>query len=161
AGEAGLSPTVDSTTEVYKHVFQDDQTDFAFLHERARRIGYEVYVDDKTLYFQKPTASRGDVTLEWGVSLRSFRPRRTLAKQADKVTVKGWDPVTKDAITGEASSSSQSPVIGEGKWGGQAAQSAFSASEHIVVRRAVFSQAEANTIAQAILDEINAGYVEA
>ncbi|MEO8609187.1 MAG: VgrG-related protein [Chloroflexota bacterium] len=161
ASEASLTPSVDATTEVFEHLFQDDQTDFAFIHERAHRIGYEVFVDDGKLYFRKPKGIRGDLTLEWGQTLRSFRPRMTLAKQVDKVTVKGWDPATKQAIVGSASSSSISPQIGEGKWGGSAAQSVFSASEHVVVRRPVATQADATSVAQAILDDINAQFVQA
>jgi phage protein D/phage baseplate assembly protein gpV len=161
ASEAGLSATIESTTEVFEHIFQDDKTDFTFIHERAHRIGYEVFVDDKTLYFRKPKGGRGDVTLEWGKNLRGFRPRMTLAKQVNQVTVKGWDSKTKKEIVGTASSSSISPQIGEGKWGGQAAQSAISASEHLVVRRTVATQSDANLVAQAILDDINAQFVQA
>jgi len=162
ASEAGLSATVEATSEVHKHVFQDDQTDFAFLHERARRIGYELYVDDKTLNFQKPKTNRGEVALDWGVNLRSFRPRVTLAQQVNKVTVKDWDVVTKKEVVGTASSSSVQPAIGLGKWGGQAAQAAFSsAAEHLEVRSSVASQSEATLVAQAILDEINANFIEA
>lgn len=161
ASEAGLSPQIDATTEVFEHIFQDDQSDFAFVHERAHRIGYEVFVDDGKLYFRKPKGVRGDLTLEWGLTLRSFRPRMTLAKQVDKVTVKGWDPATKKEIVGSASSSSVSPQIGEGKWGGSASTAAFSASEHVVVRRPVATQTDATTVAQAILDDINAQFVQA
>jgi phage protein D len=161
ASEAGLSAKVEATTEVHKHVFQDDQSDFAFLHERARRIGYELYVDDKTLNFQKPKTNRGEVALDWGVNLRSFRPRITLAQQVNKVTVKDWDLVTKKEVVGTASSSSVQPAIGLGKWGGQAAQSALSAAEHLEVRSSVASQSEATLVAQAILDEINANFIEA
>jgi phage protein D len=161
ASEAGLSAQIDATTEVFEHVFQDDQSDFAFIHERAHRIGYEVFVDDGKLYFRKPKGTRGDATLEWGQTLRGFRPRMTLAKQVDKVTVKGWDPATKKEIVGSASSSSISPVIGEGKWGGSASTAAFSASEHVVVRRPVATQADATAVAQAILDDINAQFVQA
>jgi len=159
--EAGLSVTAEATTQVFEHIFQDDQTDFAFLHERAHRIGYELFVDDRKLYFRKPKGSRGELTLVWGESLRSFRPRLTLAKQVNEVTVKGWDPATKKAIVGTAASSSTQPAIGDGKWGGQAAQSAFSAAKHLVVRRPVATQNDAKAVAQAILDEINASFVEA
>src|SRR5579864_1546981 len=42
ASGAGLSATVDSTTETFEQVIQYAQTDFDFLVTRARRIGYEV-----------------------------------------------------------------------------------------------------------------------
>jgi phage protein D/phage baseplate assembly protein gpV len=161
ARENGLTAVTDVTTQVYEHVYQDHQTDFDFLQDRARRNGFEVFVDDKKLYFRKPQGSRGDIALEWGKSLRSFRPRMSASGQVNEVIVKGWDPKQKKEIIGQATSSDLSPQIGEGKWGGQAAQSAFSAAKRVEIRRPVYSQSEADKVAQSILDDINASFVEA
>jgi phage protein D/phage baseplate assembly protein gpV len=161
AQENGLTATTDVTTQVYEHVYQDHQTDFDFLQDRARRNGFEVLVDDKKLYFRKPKGSRGEIALEWGQTLRSFRPRMSASGQVNEVTVRGWDPKQKKEIIGQATSSDLSPQIGEGKWGGQAAQSAFSDAKKVEIRRPVYSQSEADKIAQSILDEINASFVEA
>jgi len=158
---AGLSATVEATTQVYKHVFQDNQTDLAFLHKLAKRNGYEILVDGSTLYFRKPTGALGQVSLEWGKDLRSFQPRLSAARQVNQVTVKGWDVGTKQAIVGQATTSSTQPAIGFGQWGGQAAQSAFSSATRVEVRRPVETQAEADTLAKAILDQINAEFVVA
>jgi phage protein D/phage baseplate assembly protein gpV len=161
ANENGLSPSVDATTQVYDHVYQDHQSDFDFLQDRARRNGFEVFVDNTTLYFRKPKGSRGDIALEWGKTLRSFRPRMSGSGQVNQVTVKGWDPKQKKEIIGQATTSDLSPQIGEGKWGGQAAQAAFSDATRVEIRRPVYTQAEADKIAQSILDDINASFVEA
>ena len=161
AQEAGLRAEVESTTEVYRHVFQDNQSDLAFLQARAARIGYEVYVDDRTLHFCKPTRQGEAARLEWGQTLRGFRPRLTVAGQVDSVTVKGWDVQSKREIVGQAARSDTAPDIGVGMQGGPAAQRAFSSARHVVVRRPVASQPEADAVAQALLDEINAGFVEA
>jgi phage protein D len=65
AGEAGgLSPKVDPTSEVHDYVLQHAQTNYAFLLERARRIGYEVRVVGKDLHFRKPEPEGSPVTLE-------------------------------------------------------------------------------------------------
>ncbi|NDJ84541.1 MAG: VgrG-related protein [Chloroflexi bacterium] len=161
AGNAGLSAQVDTTTEVYKHVFQDAQTDMAFLQQRAERIGYEVFVQDEKLYFRKPDPSGNAVELEWGENLISFRPRLTVANQVNEVTVKGWDPLKKEAIVGKATSSKTSPEIGLGEWGGSSAQSALSAAKKLQVRHPVQSQADADNVAKAILNDINSGFIEA
>ncbi|MGB4868725.1 MAG: hypothetical protein WBP47_01700, partial [Candidatus Promineifilaceae bacterium] len=92
AGGAGLSAQVEATSTVYEHIFQHNQTDMALLMQRARRIGYECFVDSGKLYFQKPVTSGTAVTLTYGVDLVSFHPRMTLAEQVDQVIVKGWDP---------------------------------------------------------------------
>lgn len=161
AREAGLSAQADATTQVFDHVFQHGVSDWTFIHERARRIGYEVMVDDTKLYFRKPSSTQATTTLEWGKSMLSFQPRMTLSKQVDTVKVKGWDPVQKKAILGQATTSSSSPTNGIGGWGGALSKKAFSAAEVLEVRQPVHSQAEATTMAQAILDQINAGFLEA
>jgi len=161
ASAAGLSAQVDATTDVHKHVFQYGVSDWAFIHERARRNGYEVMVDDTKLYFRKPSTTSGELTLAWNAELVSFQPRFSLAKQVEKVTVKGWDPKTKKAIVGQASTSSSSPTTGINGWGGQLAKTAFSSAEILEVRHPVATQSEATKMAQSILDEVNAGFLQA
>lgn len=162
AGENSLSTQIESTSQQHEHVFQDHQSDFEFLYARAQRVGFEMFVDNKKLYFRKPTGSRGQVNLKWGETLRSFRPRMSLTGQVNEVSVRGWDTKQKQAIVGQASTSSISPQIGYGKWGGQAAQTAFgSAAKQVEVRHSVTSQAEAEKFAQSILDEINSNFIEA
>jgi phage baseplate assembly protein gpV len=162
AGESGLSVQSDATTEVHEHVFQYAVNDWGFIHERARRNNFEVSIDDSKLYFRKATTSAATVTLSWGTTMRRFQPRMSLSKQADTVKVRGWDPKKKQSILGQATSSSSSPSTGIGNWGGPLSQSAFSkAAEVLEIRHPVRSQKEADTMAQAILDEINAGFLEA
>lgn len=161
AGRNGLSAVMDATTEVRKHVYQDNQTDWVFLHALARRNGYEVFVDDTKLYFRKPAGSKGELALEWGVDLVSFHPNLSISQQVSKVVVKGWNPETKEAISGEATSSSLSPEIGIGGWGGSTAESAVSSANHTEVRYPVQSAADAGNVAKAILDQINSGFIQA
>ena len=160
-GTSGLSAQVTATTTIYKHVFQHAVSDWVFIHERARRNGYEVLIDDTNIYFRPISTTRTEVSLLWGISLRNFQPRMSLVKQVNSVKVRGWNPTTKQAIIGSASSSSSSPTTGVNNWGGALSQSAFSAAETLEVQHPVNTQDEANKMAQAILDEINAGFLEA
>jgi len=161
AQEVGLSAQVDATSEVYPHLIQRNQTHFDFLCERARRIGYECYVEDRALHFKRPGSNGNTLELEWGRQLQSFRPRLTLTEQVDEVSVKGWDPKAKQAIVGQASQGNAEPKIGERQSGAQLASSAFSNAKRAVVNRCVNSQAEADAMAQAVLDEISGAYIEA
>lgn len=163
AQAAGLRADVDATSTTYEHVLQDNQTHMDFLRSRAQRIGYEVYTRERTLYFRQAGAapSGQPIQLEWGEQLLVFRPRLTLAEQVDEVTVMGWDPKNKREITGSATSSRASPQIGESRSGGQLASDAFGSGTTVVVRRPVNSQAEADTVAQSLYDEINGSFVEA
>jgi uncharacterized protein involved in type VI secretion and phage assembly len=162
AGEAGVSVEVEATSVQHKYVCQHDQTDLEFIEERARLNGYElVYADDK-IKFRKPNGSRPRINLAHGVGLRSFTPRLSAANQVNSVMVRGWDPVNKQAVVGQANSTSSQPQIGLGKNGGSAAQQAFSSEAKLVeVRYDVLTQAQAEKLAQSLLDEINAGFVEA
>jgi phage protein D len=160
ASGAGLQAQVDSTPGSHEHVFQHNQTDWEFLLERAARLGYQMFVDDRTLHFSKPPTSE-ELTLEWGQTLPSFKPRLVSTGQVNEVTVRGWDPATKKEIIGKATSSSLPPRIGLGKHGADLAKQKFSSAKHVVVDQPIDSQAEADRMAQAILDEINAGSIVA
>ncbi len=162
AQAAGLTVDAESTSFVHEHVFQDAMTDFQFLEQRADRIGYILYSENGTLKFKKQTApSSGELTLTLNENLMSFRPRLTLAEQVDTVTVKGWDPKQKAVVVGTASSSSVNSETGFSGSGGSIAQSAVGSATRLEVRRPTTNQSEATTIAQGILDSVNADFIEA
>jgi phage protein D len=106
AREYGLKPDVDDTTEVYPYILENNQTDFEFIVERARRLGFSFLVDDQSLLFKKPGSLPSEtIEMEYGVTLRQFRPRMTTASQFKEVIVKSWDPVNKRDIIGHAGAS--------------------------------------------------------
>lgn len=156
----GLGSYVSPTTIVYDHIYQHNQSDLAFLMQRAWRIGYECFVSEDTLYFCKPGTDTSGPILTWGDDLLSFRPRLSLAEQVDEVIVKGWDVEKQAAIVGRAQSGKLYPEIEEPLDGAQWAQS-FGAGKMIIVDQPVVSQAEADTMAAARLDEISGAFVEA
>jgi len=162
AQESGLRTDVASTSEVHEYVIQSNQTDFEFLDERARRIGFDLYVDDRTLVFKEPESQGAPIELEWGDKLRSFRPRLTTSSQVKEVIVKSWDPRQKREIVGRATRGRGAPSIGERASGGEAAEQAFgSAGTLVIVDRPVHTQAEADTLAQSIADQIAGSFIQA
>ncbi len=161
AGAAGLQAEVDPTPTVYDHIFQHNQSDLAFLQERAWRIGYECYVDDGKLIFKKPSsASGGGSPLSWGEDLLSFHPWMNLAEQVDEVVVRGWSVERKDPIVGRAQRGALYPDIEESQDGASWAQS-FGSGKRIVLGQNVASQAEADTLAKARLNELSGAFVQA
>src|SRR5512138_2963741 len=150
----GLQSQVDSTTTVYDHIFQDNQSDLGFLMRRAWRIGYECFVSEDTLYFRKPPSEEASLSLTWGDDLVSFRPSLNLAEQVDEVIVKGWDIDKQTAIVGRAQKGNLYPEIGEEKDGADWAQS-FDTGKRVIVDESVVNQAEADILAAARLDEIS------
>jgi uncharacterized protein len=79
----------------------NNQLPILFLMERARRIGYELSLEEipqgtarKVIFYFGPTnnVTRPTYVLEWGKSLMSFEPTLQMTNQVNRVTVKGWDP---------------------------------------------------------------------
>jgi phage protein D/phage baseplate assembly protein gpV len=160
ASKQGLETSIDPTSTVYNHIFQHNQSDLTFLMQRAWRIGYECLLSEGKLYFRKPPAPSAGITLTWGVDLHTFHPRMTLAEQVDEVSVRGWDSVNQQAIIGRAQSGGLYPKIGEANNGAKWASS-FGNGKKVIVDQPVVSQAEANLLAQARLDEISGAFVMA
>jgi uncharacterized protein involved in type VI secretion and phage assembly len=128
---------------------------------RAWRIGYECFVSEGKLFFRKPPASSAEsITLTWGQDLQSFYPRMSLGEQVDEVIVRGWDPAAQRAIVGRASRGNLYPQVGEQKDGAGWAQE-FGAGKRAIVDMAVISQAEADALAAARLDELSGAFLEA
>ncbi len=156
AQEVGLRAEIDATDQVHDHVLEFNQTHMAFLRGRAQRNGYDLYVRDRTLYFKKPGGEPAiaPLELEWGVRLEAFRPRLTLIEQVDEVAVQGWDAKTKAEIRGSARRSTAAPDT-------TASREAQTGGRRIVVSRPVNSQAEADALAQALLDQIGGNLIQA
>ncbi len=155
ARDCGLAANVEKTSQVYDHVFQDYQTDMEFIQDRAQRVGYFTYVKDGTLQFcRQPSTGGQAAVLELGQNLTGFQARFTTAEQVAETRVRGWDPKTKQAIIGEASSPRGTPTVSGGSHGGNVAKNAFSiTSEEVVDNHPVSAQAEADVFAQSVLDE--------
>lgn len=160
--EAGLTAHVEGTSPVHDWVFQNNQTNWEFLNERAAHAGCRLFgAGDKTMHLKAVApGSEEPVTLAWGSDLISFRPRLNAASQVSEVSVHGWDPMQKQAIVGTASTPSGLPSTGApsrdqamGGFGGDAKMR--------ITDRPVHSQTEAEKIAQSVCDDIGGQYMEA
>lgn len=162
AQQVGLQAVVDETGEVYDHVLQYNQTYMEFLAERARRIGYELFIEDKTIYFRQPSQNDQPLELEWGRQLRRFNPRLSLVEQVDEVVVRAWNPTTRQVITGQATQGKAEPQLAQDQNGATLASTALNSNaSRVVVNRAVRNPKEATTLAQAICDELSGAFIEA
>jgi phage protein D len=144
----------------HDYLFQDNQTDVVFLVERARRAGYDIFVKepddggDPTLFFgPSPRVRQVTYKLDYGRSLTQFTPKLSTALQVGKVTVRGWNNVTKKAITAtvtRAELATGRVGAGQDEDPGQA----FRAREEIITNRPVASEQEARTLARETLERI-------
>jgi phage protein D len=104
AGEHSLSPEVDADGPTHKVVQQWNQSDLAFLRERARLLQAEIWLDGTTLHFatreQRPGAQ---IRLVNGSNLLRLRARADLAHQCSEVHVGGYDVAGRQSIDESAS----------------------------------------------------------
>lgn len=103
AAGAGLRPEVKDSEVTLAYVLQHNQTDLEFLQARARRIGFEVWVQDKSLFFRpRDFSARPSLTLRREVDLLSFSARLSTLGQVTELEVRGWDPTDKRELVGRA-----------------------------------------------------------
>lgn len=154
-------PAAEATEERFEYLFQDNEYDILFLLGRARRIGYDLFVEEgdepgsHRLYFGPSTRmERPTYGLDYGRSLVQFQPNLSTANQVGKVTVKGWDATKKEPITYTATRSELATRgIGQGS-GSQAVENAVQSREEVIADRPVHTPEEARTLAVQTLERI-------
>jgi uncharacterized protein len=148
-------------TITYKHVYQHNLSDMEFLRTRAARMGCHVWSVDQTVYCKQPElqgAEQAELNVDQSSptgSLRVFRPRLNSSAIINKVTVKGWNPETKELISGEATVSgsqlgSQTSVAGSGDLGNE---------ESFTVDHPIWDKEEATALAKARLQAASLSYL--
>lgn len=153
-----LQTQIEPTKEQRPQIEQNQESDFEFIKKLAEANHYELFVDaQKVLHFHPPH-DKGDavVRLAWGEGLISFKPEANLARQVSKVEVYGWDPKRKEKIVGVAQAGQESGLDARGQSGGQELKSLVRAPNKqpaLRLRQPVFTQAEADQRAKALLNE--------
>lgn len=160
ASELGLRSQVDDSEITHEYVLQNNLTDVDFLLERARRIGFEVTVKDKTLNFRKKSNNKDKlVSLDFGLTLTSFFPRLNTLSQVSDVVVQGWNPKTKEAISGKAQPGDENSKMGGSKLGASISKEAFFKATAFVVNKPVFTEGEASQIAKGKFNEMAVDFI--
>jgi phage protein D len=103
AGDHSLQTDIDLTGPTYKVLAQVNQSDLAFIRERARSVDAELWVDGSKL-FAKSHSKRNGATLKlnYGGDLREFCVLADVASQRTSLSVSGWDVSGKAGIKHEA-----------------------------------------------------------
>lgn len=152
ASEHSLTPEVHVTGPTHEVIAQLNQSDLAFLRERARAVDAEVWVEGSTL-FAKPRSSRDGsaVKLQHGKELLELSVIADLAEQRSRVTVSGWDVAAKEAIDEQAEKSAISAELGSDTWGPEILGRAFKDRDEVIVHRVPLTASEARARAEAEL----------
>jgi len=106
ASDHSLTPNVNISGSTHNVVAQVNQSDLAFLRERARNVDAELWMEGSTLNVQSHSSRGGQpLQLTYGQGLREFRVLADLSLQRTSFSVNGWDVAGKSAITHEATAS--------------------------------------------------------
>jgi uncharacterized protein len=149
ASNHGLTPEVDLDSPAYPVLAQLNQSDLAFLRERARDADAEVWVQGDRLFAQARSRRGGEeIELTYGQGLHELVVAADLAGQCSSLTVAGWNVAAKDGLTAEAGPSS---LVAEsrGETGGAVLDATFGARDEHIVHRLPMTSAEAGALAAA------------
>ena len=155
ARESGLSAQVEDSQVVHDYVLQANQTDRDFLQERARRIEYELVVEDKTLFFRPVANAESEIlTLSFKDDLLEFYPRLSSMGQVSEVAVRGWDLKEKQAIVAQATTGDEVSKMGGSDIGAVIVEGAFGEAVKRMGDRPILTQAEADQLAKACFNSV-------
>lgn len=150
AGRNGLSAQVDETINTIKFDHLTQTTDDAsFLTQLCRRSGAHWRVDGTKLILFAARVGQPVATLQWPDDLNRFRTRYSATEFNDDVTVRGWDPASKTAISGLATAA-PGHHGSSGLHSQQSAVSSLGGAKRSTSRAVVVSQAEAEQVAKAL-----------
>ncbi|MFZ4507733.1 MAG: VgrG-related protein [Fimbriimonas sp.] len=160
ANSNGLRNDVDATKVLHKSIIQNNQSDWQFAQFLAKRNSYRLYGSDSGgLCFKKLNRSSPPVAvLEYGETLRAFRPKTSTANQVQQVKVKGWDPVSKSPITGQSANPDGIPM---GPTDGKAESRVFGTKTFTVVQHEITDATHATALAQSVFDELGGEFLQA
>jgi uncharacterized protein len=162
AAAHGLTPRVDAPGPTYDVVQQWNQSDLAFLRDRAERIQAEVWVDDGTLHFQsRGTRTGTEITMVAGNDLLEVSVRADLAHQRTAVRVSGYDAPARAHIQEEADGGAVRSEAADGLTGPQVLARAFGDRVSHRVRDVPLTSEEARAWARAEMLRRARGFVTA
>ncbi len=106
ASDHGLGSDVTVDGPSHRILAQLNQSDLAFIRQRARLLNAEIWMDGTTMRVaSRPDRATDPIVLSYRQNLREFTATGDLAHQRTGVRVSGWDVSAKEAIVGEANPS--------------------------------------------------------
>jgi uncharacterized protein len=150
ASAHGLRRRIDIDGGTYRVLAQVNQSDLAFLRERALAADAEVWVEGDTLCAHaRSRLDRGTLTLAYGGQLRAFSALADLARQRTSLTVSGWDSDAKEDVAAEAAAAVLRPELNGFTSGPALLEQTFGRRAEHVVHLVPFGQDEARALAEA------------
>lgn len=100
ASEHGLQSDIDIDGPMnYRVLCQVNQSDLAFLREKARAIDAELWITGDTLHVQsRKRRHESEIIFGYGQRLREFSVLADLANQCTRMTASGWNVAAKQGL---------------------------------------------------------------
>lgn len=156
----GLDADVSAEGPRFDVVQQVNQSDLAFLRERARRIQAEIWCEGRTLHFSTRDRRSGTrVRLIKGGDLISIRLLADLSHQRSEVLVSGYDAASAQVIDERVGNEVIAAEVGAGRTGPQLVESALGPSRTIRFREVAKSGDQARAWARAEMLRRARGFV--
>lgn len=149
ANDHGLTPDIDVNGPTHKVLAQVNQSDLAFMRERARSLDAEIWMEGAKL-FVKSHAARGGAArkMVYGRELYEFNVIADLAQQRTSVSVSGWDVAGKRALKYEATDSVVGGELDGGLSGASVLTQAFGQRKESLAHTVPLTAQEAQTEAE-------------
>jgi uncharacterized protein len=159
ARENGLQAEISDSEVILAYVMQQNQTDLAFLQERAARIGYEVAVRERSLLFRPYRNAESPAKSLQLEGLRDLRFVVSALGPVEQIEIRGWDPQNKQEIVAHADAGSLSSRMGGTQSGAEVGRAFGERSTAVIVDTPMFNQAEAEQIARGQFNTMALEYV--
>jgi len=158
----GLVPgNVEKTTQVFPKIERDEnESDFSFVNRLASILGFEFFLRNKNLFFQKPQdKAAAKISFEYGSTIINFTPLLKTSRLANEVKVTGWNKMTKEKVTATAGISDISTSGGFANLDRFISTAQGSRVSTKLEDRVVESAEEAKDLAMAQLKQRNEGFL--
>lgn len=149
ANDHGLTPQTDVSGPTHKVVTQVNQSDLALMRDRARAIGAEIWIDDRTLHAAPRSTRRGQaMAIALNARLREFSAIADIATQHTHVSASGWDVAGKQALSHNADDSIISAELDNGASGASVLSAALGERKECVAHTVPATQQEVQAVAE-------------
>lgn len=147
----GLDSDFDFDAPTCPVIAQLNQSDLAFLRDRARRLAVELWIEDNTLFAKSRQNRQQEDTLQlvFNQGLMEFSVIADTANQYTQVVASGWDVAAKDGLSYEASDQVLGSEIGADTSGARIVQEVWGDRSDRIAQQRPLTSAETQAIAEA------------
>lgn len=152
ASDHGLTLEITLPGPRHRTLAQINQSDLAFLRERARAVDAELWIENTTLHVEQRSHRLGrPLALRWGNQLREFSVIADLARQCTSASVFGWDVSGKQALAVEATASVLGSELNGEQSGPHILEQAYGVRKEMIAHTLPWTREEAQVEADAYL----------